>query len=467
MQLWIYWFEAIWLLRPACSRLKTFMWFVVCVAGLTIRSDLLGVTSIIRALGIHEKYYQNLLGNFHSSGIKLSLMTTLWAKIVLRFFFNPVVVNGRLFLVGDSLKVGKGGKKMPAVKLLHQQSESNTKPEYIMGHSIQAVSLLIQASNSFLAVPLNAKIHEGIVFSNRHKRTLLDKMLALLVDININQPYYFVADAYYACQKMVKGLLKQHNHLITRAKSNAVAYEPYIHQGAKKPGRPKLYGKKIALKSLFKCKYGWEEGASPVYGEKEVTMAYQTRDLLWRPAGQLVRFVAVVHPTRGQCLLMSTDTSLSALDIIRIYGLRFKIEHAFKQAVRVLGSFSYHFWMKEMKPLRRRQGNQYLHRESPKYREKIKRKMHAYHVFIFAGIVAQGLLHYLSACHPDAVWKSFGSWLRTIRPGITPSEMVVAIALRHSYPQFLLDNVKSNKLVKFIGIRLNPDRMAPFGVASG
>ncbi len=81
--------------------------------------------------------------------------------------------------------------------------------------------------------------------------------------------------------------------------------------------------------------------------------------------------------------------------------------------------------------------------------------MHAYHVFIFAGIVAQGLLHYLYACHPDSVWKSFGSWLRTIRPGITPSEMVVAIALRHSYPQFLLDNVKNNKLVKFIGVWLN------------
>jgi hypothetical protein len=36
-------------------------------------------------------------------------------------------------LVGDGIKIPKRGKKMPAVKLLHQQSESNTKPEYIMG----------------------------------------------------------------------------------------------------------------------------------------------------------------------------------------------------------------------------------------------------------------------------------------------------------------------------------------------
>ncbi len=58
--------------------------------------------------------FENLLDNFHSSGIKLSLMTALWANIVLRLFPNPVVVNGRLVLVGDGLKVGKEGKKNAA-----------------------------------------------------------------------------------------------------------------------------------------------------------------------------------------------------------------------------------------------------------------------------------------------------------------------------------------------------------------
>jgi hypothetical protein len=37
---------------------------------------------------------------------------------------------------------------------MHQQSESNTKPEYIMGHSLQAVSLLVHAAQSVFAVPL-------------------------------------------------------------------------------------------------------------------------------------------------------------------------------------------------------------------------------------------------------------------------------------------------------------------------
>jgi len=64
-----------------------------------------------------------------------------------------------------------------------------------------------------------------------------------------------------------------------------------------------------------------EQAKSPVYGERQVVIQYKVRDLLWRPAGRLVRFVAVIHPTRGSCLLMCTDTSLAAIEIIRLYGL--------------------------------------------------------------------------------------------------------------------------------------------------
>ena len=181
-------------------------------------------------------------------------------------------------MVGDGIKVPKSGKKMPAVKLLHQESESNTKPEYIMGHSLQAVSVLVQAAESVLAVPLATRIHEGLVWSNRDKRTLLDKMLALLKIVEIRQPFYFVADAYYASQKIITGLLDQDNHLVTRVRSNAVAYTPYKHQGVKKRGRPRVYGKKIPLRSLFTDGQAMEQTASPVYGEKKVILQYRVCD---------------------------------------------------------------------------------------------------------------------------------------------------------------------------------------------
>lgn len=465
MSLWIPWWNAIGWLRPAFSRLRSFMWFATAVAGLTVRTDLLGVTSIVRALKLRARFYNKLLDSFHSNAVQLDRLSALWTQAVLRLFPEPLRVNGRRVLVGDGIKIPKRGKKMPGVKLLHQQSGSN-KAEYIMGHSLQAVSVLVQAAQSVFAVPLAMRIHEGLVWSNRDRRTLLDKMLALLAIVAIEDPFYFVADAYYAARKIIRGLLDRNDHLVTRVRSNAVAYAPHVRQGPKKRGRPKLYGKKIKLKSLLKDLEAMQRAPSPVYGEHHVTIQYRVYDLLWRPAGRLVRFVAVIHPSRGSLLLMCTDLSLSAIEIIRLYGLRFKIEHSFKQAAQVIGSFTYHFWMQDMKPLRPQNGNQHLHRESLEYRNAIKRKIHAYHVFIQAGVVCQGLLQYLAVAFPQLVWNSFGSWLRTIRPGIPPSELVVANALRQSLPEFLLNAVQRNSLAKFIVERQDHRKMEMFRLAS-
>jgi hypothetical protein len=161
------------------------MWFATIVAGMTVRTELLGVTSIVRALNLRPNLYNLLRKHFHSSAVKLDRLSALWVQAVLRLFPSPVSVNGRLVLVADSIKAPKRGKKMPAVKLLHQQSESNTKPEYIMGHSMQAISLLVNAAERVFAVPLAARIHEGLVWCNADKRTLLDKMLGLLGILNV------------------------------------------------------------------------------------------------------------------------------------------------------------------------------------------------------------------------------------------------------------------------------------------
>jgi hypothetical protein len=168
------------MVRPAFSQLRTFLWFATAVAGFTVRTELLGVTSIVRALKLKPNCYERLIRNLHSSAVRLDKLSALWTQAVLRSFPNPLRVNGRRVLVGDGIKIPKRGKKMPGVKLLHQQSESSNKAEYIMGHSLQVVSVLVQAANSVLAVPLAIRIHEGLVWSNCDRGTLLDKMLSFL-----------------------------------------------------------------------------------------------------------------------------------------------------------------------------------------------------------------------------------------------------------------------------------------------
>ena len=235
-------------------------------------------------------------------------------------------------------------------------------------------------------------------------------------------------------------------------------------KGRKTRGDPRPMAK-IKLKSLLANIKSMQQVASPVYGERNVTLAIAS--VICCGVRRAARAFRGCHPShKGSCILMCTDTSLSAVDIIRLYGLRFKIECSFKQAVRQIGSFAYHFWMKDMIPLRYHNGNQYLHRKSVDYRSRVKRKMRAYHAFIQAGVVAQGLLQYLAVVAPKLVWDSFGSWLRTIRPGIPPSELVVANALRQTLPDFLLAPAKTNSLTKFITDRQDTQNMRIFRLAS-
>jgi DDE superfamily endonuclease len=264
--------------------------------------------------------------NVHSESIDVPSLAALWGKVVMPRLFGDkqVRVGGRRVLVADGIKKPKRGRKMPAVKLVHQ--ESDNKAEYTMAHSFQVVGALVRSVQGVVAVPLAGRIDEGVVLCNALKETLLTKMLTLTdLVAGGGDPYILVADAYYASGVIIKGLLKNGSHLVTRMRSDAVAHALPVQESPRKRGRPKTYGKKIKLASLFNNLASMLQVASPVYGEKDVMISYAAHDLLWKPAGCIVRFVAVKHPSRGCCVFMSTDTTLDAVEIMRLYGLRFKL----------------------------------------------------------------------------------------------------------------------------------------------
>ena len=452
MALWWVWWDCVCTLRSACRRERSFYWMVVVLAGLSIRSDNAGVSSVVRALGLQERCYRRLLHLCHSAALPLDRLRSSWLRLVIRRF-EPQRIGDRLVVIGDGLKVGKEGRKMPAVKKLYQCSNNNTKAAYIFGHSFQALGLLVSGVGRTLScVPLTSEIHEGVVFSNRHRRTLLDRFAALALSVGeeLGEPMILVADAYYASAKVVRPLLDGGHQVLSRVKANAVAYQRPLPPSIARRGRPKVYGDKVRLRDLWRCPEAFETLCCCLYGERDVSVRYRAVELLWRPLGQLVRFVLIEHPSRGRWILLCTDLNLSPREIIEGYSYRFKIELSFKSALYTLGSYAYHFWMQAMAPHPRRSGNQYLHRTSKDYRRLVRRKLDAYHRFVQLGCIAQGLLQYLALYHHTQVWAHFRSWMRTMKPQLPPSEAVVAQALRNTFPEFLVNTPEDNTLAKFI-----------------
>ena len=465
--LWDAWWQVVQSFRPACSRRSTFLWLSVALAAFVLRPELIGVTSLVRGLGLSEAAYYALLHLFHSSALKTDLLTQAWLRAVLRFSKRWLVrANGRPVVLVDALKNPKEGRKMPAVRLWHQESGNNSKPEYVMGHWVQGVSLLVQSTGLPAALPISARIHGGVRSSNRDRRTLLDTLIRMITELPWDAlKVTVVGDAYYLAAKLVKALLKLGHQLITRARSNAVAYCKAPPPKGRRRGRRPLYGKKIKLGKLFATrKKQFCRAPSPVYGEQGVTLAYYSRDWLWRPLGQLVRYVLVDHPRRGRLILIATDLTMPPLDIIRLYGWRFKIEVGFRHAIHVLGAYGYHFWMRLMEPIRWGSRDQHLHRRSESYRHGVRRKIAAYERFIQIGLIAQGLLIYLSMRLRRVCWRSLATYRRTAKTSRPPSEWTVIWILRSQWTQFLRFSPKAQILAKFLRER-KPQETAPYSCA--
>jgi len=249
MNLWVEWLRWVNELRGSCSHQRTFMWMMLVLAAMSMRAELLGVTSFIRASFLHERCYRLLLNFFHSRALDTQLLCKLWISLILRLF-NPVSHDGFIIMLADGLKVPKEGRKMPGVKCLHQESANNSKPEYIMGHSFQAIALLIHGlGEQMFAVPIISRICEGIIWGSEEKRSLLDKLASMFLEVTqtTRAKAILVADAYYASRKIILPLFEKGHHLISRARSNCVAYYPAPKSNKKKKGRPKIYGRKVRL----------------------------------------------------------------------------------------------------------------------------------------------------------------------------------------------------------------------------
>jgi hypothetical protein len=452
MELWNTWFRLVNHFEAACGRKQTFFWLITILIGFSIKSDFLGVTSIARGVGLQPGYYTCLLHFFDYTAVDLKELQWIWIKIIFSCFTGIVRINDRCLIVGDGIKVAKEGKKMPGVKWLHQESESNSKAEYIMGHSIQVLAILAQGLSTCFAIPLAGKIHEGIRFNDKDRRTLLDKMFELLIALNLPDKFYFIADKYYCSGRLIKKLIASGIHIITMMKKNSVAYYPAAQSKLKNRGRPKKYGERVKLFDLFKTDLHFV--GTPMPNNSQLIIEYCVMNLFWKPLGDFAQFVFVKHPVRGNAVAMSTDLTLNPLEMIFGYSLRFKIEVTFKQAVHQIGAFMYRFWLRTMKPKERKSGDQHLQFSSPDFKKKIANKLNAYHLFIQLGLIAQGLMQYLSIhCH-TLVWKNFGSWLRTMRDNVLPSEKVVSLSLGSTYNEFLVDDTKEGIFKKFLRLRI-------------
>ena len=126
---------------------------------------------------------------------------------------------------------------MPGVKHLHQDSDNSGKGEYIYGHHIGFVGLLIGCLSKAFCLPMHGQLHEGVEAVrpgegiNGKPATIVTRMAYLVVQtaLNMGCPCYVALDAYFSTgpaflifKAAVNDMGEQLVHIVTRAKDNYV-----------------------------------------------------------------------------------------------------------------------------------------------------------------------------------------------------------------------------------------------------
>ena len=413
------------------SRKAAFRWFITITVGLMLRSDKLGLTSVIRDLALSPGCYDSMLHFFRASSWSLDNIRKRWFSAVREY--APLYREGDFHvLVGDGVKQSKEGRRMPGVKKLFQESENSAKPEYIHGHMFGGLGILAGNVRNWACIPLSIRLHDGLQAAAEWKGAAVsnashvvqmveDAYLAALTfgDSLLLLDRYFLTVPALEKLKTLNSSGKVHMEIVTKAKKSCTAYEK---PGPRKPGRgrPPKKGAVVHLKELFiSHKEQFQDAEIELYGKKE-SIRYYCTDLLWgQKLYQELRFV-LVEMNGVQSILASTSLTLEPLSIIRLYSYRFRIECTFRELKQQVGAFCYHFWSKHMPKL-----SYYLKKGEPTpleqvedghAREKVLEAVRATEMHMALSCIAMGILQSITILF---IGKTSSSQLRYQR---TPSK---------------------------------------------
>jgi hypothetical protein len=275
-------------------------------------------------------------------------------------------VDGRTVLTGDGVKQAKEARRMPSVKKLHQESENSSKREYVYGHMFGGIGVLLGTAGwKLYCVLVSLKLHDGIKTikgwekdeeyegSSHVVQTIKDAGdAARALGKSI-----LLLDRLYLTKPMLKALEnEQLLQVVTNAKLNATAYldpKPKTGPGAK----PKKGDKVKVLDFLRNMDFPLITEAAFAYGDVQ-PVKYSSTDLKWgNGLYKKLRFVRTVFNGR-EMVLVSTDLTLTPVQIIELYCCRFKIERSFRELKQVVAGFNYRFWSKYMPKLNRYADNE-------------------------------------------------------------------------------------------------------------
>ncbi len=424
--------------RPAFSRRAAFDNFRTAIIGFLVADEMKAVTDLVRYLdypGDVDALYERMIKFFRASSYSAETLLQVWLAIVAGLECL-VRMGDHVLLAGDGVKIPKSGRQMAAVKKMHQQSESASKREYVMGHMYGTIGALAgDAQGKAFYLPIETTIQDGCAVieswkdpSAEPRSHVVRMMEGFERCMEVLGKILFCLDRYFFSLPAIRHIATVNARekekgsgkamvMVCKARRNAVAYHKAPPESdPHKRGPKRRKGESVKVGSLFELKKReFVKKEMLIYGGmKEVE--YYCTDLLWGLGEYVpIRFV-LVKIDGMRSILTCTSDEFTPEQIITAYSLRWKTEQHVKDAKYAVGTFSSHFWSLAMprlnRFLRKGAGDPLASVTDEHRRRLIIGCFDAFGRMAMMGNIAQGILQLL-AIEADRIGYEQTKYLRT------------------------------------------------------
>ena len=328
-------------------------WFIYTLIAIIIPFTSSKTSNLFRSLkglfgftGIRKKRYYTFMASPKIPWQRL--WQCLWKMI------PEPLTNDRLILALDDYINPKTGRKIFGCAKVFDHAAKQNQSRYPWAQNIVAIGLLKMVKGRWACLPLSYRFYHlkkvikqrqlALIKPEIEFETKIEQAVNMITDIaGVFKKTRIITttDSWFGNDGLWKPLHKelgQWFHMISRLRSNNNVFDLPGFRTKRGPGHPRKYGKKLGSTSSLAVRYRHlaKEYSVNLYGRTRTVVAYD-RVVMLKTLKCAVKVVWVYRKTRW-IALFSTDLTLSVQEIVEYYGARWKIEAAFKELKRDIGS---------------------------------------------------------------------------------------------------------------------------------
>jgi hypothetical protein len=316
--------------QPGWQYFQGFIWAMLLSRGRKCVTQIARACFFIdRSLSSWERFLAEQQWDMNQ--VMHSLVGTLQAELG-----DSLLYAGRYVIGIDPTYVAKVKGRMLGVQRWREHSGNPDRGITVTGHQWMLGGLLARLGNRWRCFPVWSRLVSGksapshFVVSPKgdaHAMSIWETAIAMVLQAGgmlTGAPLCVVMDAYFAKACMMNPLIAESITLLSRLRHDAVGWDEPEYCGR---GRPPIRGKQWKLATL------WQEGTretvtAHLYGKvREVSVV--VRDVWLREVTEKVR-VVVVEGIERPVLLVCTDLTMTAGQILELYAARFSLELAIR-----------------------------------------------------------------------------------------------------------------------------------------